>query len=68
MKCYKQYCNINNNGKGILSTTNAIKMLKENFGEEFHKSNGIIYMTKLAIRPEVQEDLGVYDGNERPLY
>jgi len=63
-KCYESYCKTNNGGKGQLTYTNAKNLLKVKFGEEFHKSNGIFYMQKLAIRPETQKDLGIYDGNE----
>jgi hypothetical protein len=52
----------------MLSSINANKILKEKFGEEFHKSNGIMYMTQLIVRPEEQKELGVYDENPTPLY
>lgn len=67
-KCYANWCKIYNNGKGKLGNNTVKLMLKEKYGENYKLSAGIWYMDKLAIKPNIQEDLGVYDSNERLLY
>lgn len=63
-KCYDSWCKINNSGKGKLGINAINDTLKAKYGEEYRKSNGIFYMDKLAIMPNVMEELGVYDGNQ----
>lgn len=63
-KCYDAYCRRENNNKGKLGTKAMNTTLEKNFGEHYKKSNGIWYMDKLAIMPNVQEEFGIYENNE----
>ena len=69
MKCYDQYCKIYNRNQGKMGAKAIRDLLKEKYGEEFHKSNGIYYMTKLGLLPDtMKNEFGVFDANETPLY
>lgn len=61
MECYKNWCKINNNNKGIMSGQNVRAILENEYDEKFIKSNGIFYLTKLVIPPDIQEQLGIYE-------
>ena len=67
MKCYDAYCRIYHNNKGKIGAKAIRELLKEKYGEDYQKSNGIYYMTKLGIMPDTMEkEFGVYDNNETP--
>lgn len=55
--CFYKYCHYYNNDKGKLGKPQISKILKEKYNEEYYKTNGAWYMSKIAIRPEIQEEL-----------
>ena len=67
MKCYDAYCKIYHSNKGKIGAKSIRELLKEKYGEDFQKSNGIYYMTKLGIMPDTMEkEFGIYSDNETP--
>lgn len=62
-QCYINWCNKYNGGKGKIGNLTMRTILKEKFGEEFKISGGIWYMDKIAITPQIQEELGVYSSD-----
>lgn len=64
-ECYKRWCKIYNNNKGILGNNTIKTTLRDRFGETFKISRGIYYMDKLVVKDSMQKDLGIYDGNAR---
>lgn len=61
-KCYSSWNKLYNDGKGKVGNNTMKKVLEERYKETYRLSSGIWYMDKLAIKPEVQEELGVYDN------
>jgi len=69
MRCYDQYCKIYNKNQGKMGVKAIRELLKEKYNEEFHKSNGIYYMTKIGLLPETMEkEFNVFADNETPMY
>lgn len=67
MKCYEAYCKIYHSNKGKLGAKAIKDLLKEKYDEDFQKSHGIYYMTKLGIMPDTMKDeFGVFPDNETP--
>lgn len=62
-KCYSAWVKLYNDNKGKVGNNTIKKVLSEKYDENYRLSAGIWYMDKLAIKPEIQEELGVYDGN-----
>lgn len=63
-KCYSNWCKIYNDNKGKVGNNTIKKLLSEKYDENFKLSGGIWYMDKLAIKPEILNELGVYDTND----
>lgn len=59
-EAYTKYVDINNNGKGKLTTNDMNKILKERYNETFVKSNGVIYLKDITLSPEAIKELGVW--------
>ena len=61
-EAYDVWIKKNNNGKGKLNSKEMARILEEEYNEYGIKSNGILYMNKILVKPEALEELGVYDG------
>jgi P4 family phage/plasmid primase-like protien len=58
---YDMWIKKNNNGKGKLNSKEIAKILEEEYNEYGIKSNGVIYMSKIIIKKEALEELGIYN-------
>ncbi len=58
---YDVWIKKNNNGKGKLNSKEVSKILEERYEEYGVKSNGTMYMSKLIVKPEALEELGIYE-------
>lgn len=60
-KAYDNYIKLNCNNFGKISVTDMNRILKEKYDENFIKSDGIWYMSKIVLLPEAKEELEIYD-------